>query len=471
MEPSFANYLTEKIYEIYDLVYYPFALPLVLLAVGAWLTYQTGFIQIRRFGTAWRFVKRGAFRKNVEGEGIITPFQALSTALAASVGNGNIGGVATAILVGGPGAIFWMWVCASVGMATKYAEVVLGVHYRVRTDTGELASGPMYYLTRGLPWPRFSKVLATLFCIFVIAAATVGGGNMGQSNTIARTAVEAARTLFGIEMSMWIPGAVVAVLAGLVVLGGIRRVAIVTEKLVPAMVAVYVVTSLVYILFNFAKLPGIFLIIIESAFTPAAAVGGFAGAGFKQALAGGISRGILSNEAGMGSAPIAHGIAKVKHPCEQGLLGIMEVFIDTIVVCSMTAFVILSSGLWTSPAYQEASGDLTAAALSTGVPFASAIVALCSFLFGFSTLIGWYYYGEKCIEYLFGSRIIILYRIIFTILVLLGSAVSVPLVWALGTMLNGLMAFPNLVGLFFLSGVVRKLTREYFNQRKQAPGT
>jgi AGCS family alanine or glycine:cation symporter len=294
---------------------------------------------------------------------------------------------------------------------------------------------------------------------------------MGQSNTIARTAVEAARSIFGIEMSMWIPGAVVAALAGLVVLGGIRRVAVVTEKLVPAMVAVYVVTSLVYILFNFTKLPGIFLLIIESAFSPAAAVGGFAGAGFKQALAGGISRGVLSNEAGMGSAPIAHGIAKVKHPCEQGLLGIMEVFIDTIVVCSMTAFVILSSGLWTSAAYQEASGDLTAAALSTGVPFASAIVALCSFLFGFSTLIGWYYYGEKCIEYLFGSRIIILYRIIFTILVLLGSAVSVPLVWALGTMLNGLMAFPNLVGLFFLSGVVRKLTREYFNQRKQASGT
>jgi AGCS family alanine or glycine:cation symporter len=294
---------------------------------------------------------------------------------------------------------------------------------------------------------------------------------MGQSNTIARTAVEAARSIFGIEMSMWIPGVVVAALIGLVLLGGIRRVAIVTEKLVPTMVAVYVATGLIYMFLNFPKIPGVFLLIIESAFNPTAAIGGFAGAGFKQALAGGISRGILSNEAGMGSAPIAHGIAKVKHPCEQALLGVMEVFIDTIVVCSITAFVILSSGLWTSPAYQDASGDLTAAALSTGVPFASAIVALCSFLFGFSTILGWYYYGEKCFEYLFGSRAIVLYRIIFTVLVMLGSAVSVPLIWALGTMLNGFMAFPNLVGLFFLSGVVRRLTREYFGKSQQALGT
>jgi AGCS family alanine or glycine:cation symporter len=310
-----------------------------------------------------------------------------------------------------------------------------------------------------------------MFCIFVIAAATIGTGNMGQSNTIARTAVEAARSIFGIEMSMWVPGSIVAVLVAMVLLGGIRRVAVVTEKLVPTMVVVYVATGLIYVITNFTKLPGIFFLIIESAFSPAAAVGGFAGAGFKQALAGGISRGVLSNEAGMGSAPIAHGIAKVNHPCEQGLLGIMEVFIDTIVVCSITAFVILSSGLWTSPAYQDASGDLTAAALGTGIPFASGIVALSSFLFGFSTLLGWCYYGEKCFEYLFGSRAIIVYRVIFTILCLLGSAVSVPLIWALGTMLNGFMAFPNLVGLFFLSGVVRQLTREYFDRSRGAPVT
>jgi AGCS family alanine or glycine:cation symporter len=196
-----------------------------------------------------------------------------------------------------------------------------------------------------------------------------------------------------------------------------------------------------------------------------AAIGGFAGAGFRQAIAAGISRGVLSNEAGMGSAAIAHGIAKVRHPCEQGLVGLMEVFIDTIVVCSITGFVILSSGLWTSPAYQDASGDLTAAALSTSVPFASAIVALSSFLFGFSTIIGWCFYGEKCFEYLFGSRVIVPYRILFTAMVMFGSAVSVPLIWALGTLVNGLMAFPNLVGLFFLTGVVRKLTREYFDQR------
>jgi len=465
MDPSLATILTEWINDLYSIVYYPFAIPLVLLAVGVWITVRTGFIQIRRFGTAWKHVKRGAFEKDVKGEGTITPFQALSTALAAAVGNGNIGGVATAILVGGPGAIFWMWVCASVGMATKYAEAILGVRYRVRTESGEMASGPMYYLTGGLPWPRLAKGLAVMYCVFGATAAMMGG-NLGQSNTVARTTVEASRSIFGLEMSMWVPGAIVMVLVGLVLIGGIRRVAVVVEKLVPTMVAIYAVTGLVYVALNFTKLPGVFLLIFENAFSPVAAIGGFAGAGFRQAIAAGISRGVLSNEAGMGSAAIAHGIAKVRHPCEQGLVGLMEVFIDTIVVCSITAFVILSSGLWTSPAYQEASGDLTAAALSTSIPLASAIVALSSFLFGFSTIIGWCYYGEKCFEYLFGSRVIVPYRVIFTVMVMFGSAVSVPLIWALGTLVNGLLAFPNLIGLFFLSGVVRKVTREYFNSQR-----
>lgn len=464
MDGSFASYLTEKINELYGMIYNPFAIPLVLLVVGSWLTVRTGFIQIRRFGTAWKFVMRGAFKKDFTGEGTITPFQALSTALAATVGNGNIGGVATAILVGGPGAIFWMWLCAAVGMATKYAEAVLGVRYRVTTETGEMASGPMYYITQGLPWPRVGKLLAYMFCLFGAATAMLGTGNMAQSNTIARTFVEAAKSIFNMDVPFWVPGILITSLVGMVLIGGIRRIAAVAEKLVPTMVVVYLLAGLVYVFFNYSKIPGVFLLIFEHAFTPSAAAGGFVGAGVRQAIAAGISRGVLSNEAGLGSAPIAHGIAKVNHPSEQGVVGIFEVFIDTIVVCSMTAFVILSSGLWMDPTYQDASGDLTAAALGTSVPFASIVVALSSFLFGFSTLIGWCYYGEKCFEFMFGARMIVPYRILFTILIMVGSVVSVPLVWALGTLLNGFMAFPNLIGLLFLAGVVRHLTLDFFNR-------
>ena len=466
MDGSLAGYLTDRINDLYGLIYNPFAIPLVLLVVGGWLTVTTGFVQVRRLGTACKFVMKGAFKKNVKGEGTITPFQALSTALAATVGNGNIGGVATAILVGGPGAIFWMWLCALVGMATKYAEAVLGVRYRVTTETGEMASGPMYYITQGLPWPRFAKFLAYMFCFFGAATAMLGTGNMAQSNTIARTFVEAAKSNFNVDVPLWVPGVLITFLVGLVLIGGIRRIAAVTEKLVPTMVVVYLLAGLIYVFFNFAKIPEIFLLIIDNAFTPAAAAGGFIGAGVRQAIAAGISRGVLSNEAGLGSAPIAHGIAKVNHPVEQGVVGIFEVFIDTIVVCSMTAFIILSSGLWMDATYQGASGDLTSAALGTTVPFAAIIVALSSFLFGFSTLIGWCYYGEKCFEFMFGAKMIVPYRVVFTILIMLGSVVSVPLVWALGTLLNGFMAFPNLIGLLFLAGVVRQLTMEFFNGKK-----
>jgi len=462
MDVSFVDKLTQIINDLYGLLYQPFGLPIILVAIGGWLSIRTGLIQVRRFGTALKFVSKGAFKKDIEGEGTITPFQALSTALASTVGNGNIGGVATAILVGGPGAIFWMWVCASVGMATKYAEAVLGVHFRVRTERGELASGPMYYISQGLPWKRVGKVLAYMFCFFGAATALFGTGNMAQSNTIARTFVEAAKTVLNVDVPLWVPGVLITIMVGLVLLGGIRRIASVAETLVPTMLVLYLFAGIVYVLLNYEALPGVLALIFKHAFSPSAAIGGFIGASVSTAIAAGISRGVLSNEAGMGSAPIAHGIAKVNHPAEQGVVGIFEVFVDTIVVCSMTAFIILSSGMWTDPTYQAASGDLTAAALSTSIPYASLIVALCSFLFGFSTLIGWCYYGEKCVEYMFGARTIVPYRILFTGLIMLGSMVSVPLVWALGTLLNGLMAIPNLIGLLFLSGVVAKLTREYF---------
>jgi alanine or glycine:cation symporter, AGCS family len=456
--------LTNGILHVDAWVWQPFAMPLVLLLVGGWLTIRTGLVQIVRFPVAVRMVFAGAFAKRTtQDAGTITPFQALSTALAATVGNGNIGGVATAILLGGPGAVFWMWVCATVGMATKYSEATLGVHFRVRRENGELASGPMYYISRGLPNKTLGKILAVMFATFGGVTALVGTGNMAQSNTVARTFVEACRSILHLQVPLWVPGLFTTVAVGLVLLGGIKRIAATAEKLVPSMIVLYVLAGLTYMILNAAKLPEVFGLIFHDAFAPTAALGGFIGASVAQGIQAGVSRGVLSNEAGLGSAPIAHGIANVRHPAEQGTVGVFEVFTDTIVVCSMTAFVILESGLWTDPAYQGASGDLTAAAMSTSIPFASGIVALSSFLFGFSTLIGWCYYGEKCVEFLFGSRVIAPYRYLFTALIMLGSVISVPVVWAVGTLLNGFMAFPNLIGLAFLGGTVAKLTKDYFS--------
>tara|TARA_B100000809_G_C15138574_1_gene531845 strand:+ start:2715 stop:4112 length:1398 start_codon:yes stop_codon:yes gene_type:complete len=462
--------LTEQIQTVDNFIWQPFVMPLVLVVVGGLITLATGFVQIRRFPTAVRLALQGAITRDNDandGTGTITQFQALSTALASTVGNGNIGGVATAILIGGPGAIFWMWVTAAVGMATKYAEAVLGVHYRVTRETGELASGPMYYITQGIPNKLIGRILSYLFAFFGACAALFGTGNMAQSNTIARTFVEAARTVVGVDVPLWFPGILITTAVGLVLVGGIRRIASVAERLVPAMIILYVFAAGLYIILNLTEVPDVFILIVSNALDPAAAVGGFAGASVAQVIAAGVSRGVLSNEAGMGSAPIAHGIAKVTHPTEQGVIGIFEVFVDTIVVCTMTAFVILTSGLWTEAAYQGTSGDLTAAALSTSVPLASLVVALCSFLFGFSTLIGWSYYGEKCVEFMFGSQVIRPYRILFTAMILIGSMVSVPLVWAIGTLLNGFMAFPNLIAIVFLIGTVRKLNASYTDNRSK----
>ena len=462
------NELTERIQAVDAFVWQPFAMPLVLLLVGGLITLMTGVVQIQRFPLAVRMVLR-SMRGHSTGEGTITQFQALSTALASTVGNGNIGGVATAILIGGPGAILWMWVCAAVGMATKYAEAVLGVYHRVTRETGELASGPMYYITGGISHLPTGRTLATMFAFFGACGALFGTGNMAQSNTVARTFVEAVRTILGVDVPMWVPGLLITLAVGLVLLGGIHRIAAVAERIVPTMIVLYVTSTIAYLLINLDQVPEVLSMILSQAFSPTAAVGGFAGASMAQAIAAGVSRGVLSNEAGLGTAPIAHGIAAVKHPVDQGLIGIFEVFLDTLVVCSLTAFVILTSGLWTDPAYQSASGDLTAAALNTSIPGASLIVAVSSFLFGFSTLIGWCYYGEKCVEFLFGSGIIKPYRLAFTMLIMVGSMVSVPLVWALGTLLNGFMAFPNLIGMLFLVGTVKRLTREYFARGPKTP--
>lgn len=446
-------------------IYQWYALPLLLVSCGLYLTIRTGFVQIRGFMGGVRRVARGMSHDQGGAEGEITPFQALSTALASTVGNGNIGGVATAILVGGPGAIFWMWITAIFGMATKYAEAVLGVTYRVKKESGAFASGPMYYIMAGVKNPGIAKVLAIMFCVFGAATALLGTGNMAQSNTIVRTFVEAAAG-FGWEVSPWVPGLIITVAVGAVLLGGIKRIASVAEKLVPTMLVIYLGMSLTYLFMNFSAIPAVFGVIFEHAFSPHAAAGGFLGVTVRQAIAAGISRGVLSNEAGLGSAPIAHGIAQVKHPADQGLVGVFEVFIDTIVVCSMTAFAVLSSGMWQAAEYQAASGDLTAAAFSTSIGFAPLVIAISSFLFGFSTIIGWYYYGETCWEYMFGRKGIFSYRVIYVALLLVGGLVTVETVWNIGTLLNGFMAFPNLIGLLFLGGVVARKTNEYYESEK-----
>jgi AGCS family alanine or glycine:cation symporter len=466
---DFMTTLTDTILAINQFVWQPAAMPIVLIVVGLWLTVRSGFVQIRRFPMAVERTIGSAFRHHEGEKGTITPFQALSTALAATVGNGNIGGVATAILVGGPGAIFWMWITATVGMATKYAEAVLGVHFRVRRESGELASGPMYYISRGVPNAQVARILAIMFAFFGAATALLGTGNMAQSNTIARTFVEAVRANLSVDLPLWVPGLIITVSVGLVLLGGIKRIAATAEGLVPTMIVIYITTAIAYIVLNIDGVPRVFAMIVSEAFTPSAAVGGFIGASFARGVAAGTSRGVLSNEAGLGSAPIAHGIADVKHPVEQGTVGVFEVFVDTIVVCSMTAFVILDSGLWTQGIFQDASGDLTSAAMNQTIPFASIVVALSSFLFGFSTLIAWCYYGEKCVEFLFGSGIIRPYRLLFVALIMVGSVASVPMVWALGTLLNGCMAFPNLIGLAFLGGTVAMLTNDYFSGEKKHP--
>ncbi len=461
---EFIHWASETLYEWY-------LLPSLLVLCGLYLTIRTGFVQIRGFVGGVKRVVRGISHDQHGAEGEITPFQALSTALASTVGNGNIGGVATAILIGGPGAIFWMWITALVGMATKYSEAVLGVTYRIKKESGAFASGPMYYILAGIRWKGLAKFLAIMFCVFGAATALLGTGNMAQSNTIVKTFVEAARGL-GWEVSPWVPGILITVAVGTVLLGGIHRIASVAEKLVPTMLVIYLGMSLTYLFMNFTALPGVFATIFEHALSPHAAAGGFMGAAVRQAIAAGISRGVLSNEAGLGSAPIAHGIAQVKHPTDQGLVGVFEVFIDTIVVCSMTAFAIISSGLWTAQRYYNelgepvASGDLTAAAFSLSIPFAPVVVAISSFLFGFSTIIGWYYYGETCWEYMFGQKGLLAYRVIYVALLLVGGLVTVQTVWDIGTLLNGFMAFPNLIGLLFLGGMVAKKTQEYYEAEK-----
>lgn len=450
---------------------------LLLFGTGLLLSVMTGFVQFRNFGKAVLLVIRGASRKEKkekEGtEGDISPFQALMTALSATVGNGNIAGVATAIAAGGPGAAFWMWITALFGMATKYAEAVLAISFRVKMPDGTMAGGPMYYCTYGIKNSKVGSFLGIFFAVCGGVTALFGTGNMFQSQQIAL----AAHQQF--NMPPWSMGLLVSILVGLVILGGIKRIGAVAERLVPTMIVLYFSGALLILLYNVAKLPAAITLIFESAFSPHAAFGAVVGIGIREAIRYGVARGVLSNESGLGSAAIAHGAARTRFPVVQGSIAMMGTFIDTIVVCSMTALTITVSGAYMQSTFMAGPGglgnsDLTVHAFNIGMPAAISgwggiIVVFSSLLFGFTTLIGWSYYGQICFEYLFGLKVVKPYRVVFVMLLFAGALFTgpnTPIVRNIGDICNASMAFPNLIALILLSGTVARLTKEAYAARR-----
>lgn len=429
-------------------VWSPFML-FVLLGTGLYFSMRTGFMQIFKFRSILRETIGNLLKKNPTKvkNGGITPFQALSTALAGTIGTGNIAGVATAITIAGPGAIFWMWVSAFFGMMVKYAEIVLAITYRKKNAKGEWIGGPMIFIQEGLKM----KWLACTYAILGIAA-SFGIGNMAQANSIS----SALHVAFNV--SPVLTGVVLAVIVGLVVAGGVKKIAAVTEKVVPIMSIFYILSAMIVIIANIRYIPNAAFLILKSAFCPAAPIGGFMGATITTAIQKGISRGIFTNEAGLGSASIAHATANTHHPATQGLWGIFEVFFDTIVMCSITAFAILVTGTWTN----GLSGtSLTIFAFDTVFPgLGKYTIAISLVFFAFSSILAWSFYGRKCMEYFAGEKYVKYYIMSFLLAIVLGAVADLHLVWEISDALNGLMVIPNLIGLLGLSGIVIKITRD-----------
>ena len=449
---------------------------LLLVGTGVYLSCRVGFLQFRKFGYAMKNTIGKIFQKSEAGEGEVTPFQAVSTALAATVGTGNIAGVTGAICVGGPGAVFWMWVSALFGMVTKYAEVVLAVRYRERNAQGDWVGGPMYYIRNGLG--KGWNWLACVFCVLG-ALAAFGIGNMTQVNTIAssiNTAIDsfggstAAYTveLFGqtVPISSVMTGCVIAMIVGMVLFGGIKRIGAVAEKMVPVMAAIYIVASLIVVGGNIGSLGTVFGMIFKGAFSAEAALGGAFGITIMTTIQKGVGRGVFSNEAGLGSAPMAHAASSEKDPVKQGLYGIFEVFMDTIVICTLTALTLLC-GAGDKIVWGESAGaELIAASFSSifGAQMGSMLVAVGITLFALSTILSWSLYGSRCFEFLTGGKGVRAYQILFVIVVVIGATLKLDLVWNIADTLNGFMAVPNLVALLGLSPVVVKLTKAYFSK-------
>ena len=458
-----------------DVAWGPWML-LLLVGTGVYYSCRVGFIQFTRFGYAMKNTLGKVFQKSKAGEGEITPFQAVSTALAATVGTGNIAGVTGASCVGGPGAVFWMWISALFGMVTKYAEVVLAVRYRERNADGDWVGGPMYYIRNGLG--KGWNWLACLFCILG-ALAAFGIGNMTQVNTIA-TSVNTAIDSFGgstaaytvaifgqnVPISSIVIGAVVAMIVGMVLFGGIKRIGAVAELMVPVMAAVYIIASLIVVAFNIGSLGHVIAMIFKGAFSAEAALGGAFGITIMTTIQKGGGRGVFSNEAGLGSAPMAHAASSEKDPVKQGLYGIFEVFMDTIVICTLTALTLRCGAgdriVWG----QSAGAEMISAAFATvfGAQVGSMMVAVGITLFALSTILSWSLYGTRCCEFLMGSKAAKVYQVIFVAVILVGAALELDLVWNIADTLNGFMAVPNLVAVLTLSPVVIKLTKEHFGK-------
>ncbi|SHK09422.1 alanine or glycine:cation symporter, AGCS family [Marinobacter antarcticus] len=427
----------------------------LILGVGLFLSLGLKLMPILKLGAGFRLMWNGRSATGAESDGEIPPFQALMTALSATVGTGNIAGVATAVFLGGPGALFWMWLTALVGMATKFSEAVLAVRFREVDERGSYVGGPMYYIRNGLgkKWAW----LGVLFAIFA-AIAGFGIGNTVQANSVA----DVMETTFGLPH--WISGIILMVLVGMVLIGGIRRIGQVASALVPLMALSYLIAGLVVLAINYADIPAAFALIFEHAFSPIAAEGGFAGAAVWAAIRFGVARGVFSNEAGLGSAPIAHAAAQTKNPINQGLVAMLGTFIDTIIICTITGLVIITSGAWTSG---ESGAALTSMAFAQALPgVGDYVVAIALAVFAFTTLLGWSFYGERSIEFLFGVKAIVPYRVAWILAIPIGATVNLGLVWLVADTLNAMMALPNLIALLLLSPVVFRLTKEHFEQEK-----
>lgn len=435
-----------------------YVLIIALLGGGIWFTFKLGFIQVRGFGEGMRRTFGGLFSKkgNADKDGM-SSFQALATAIAAQVGTGNIAGAATALAIGGPGAIFWMWIAAFLGMATIFGEAVLAQKYKQVGVDGEITGGPVYYIRAAFKG-TFGKVLAGIFAVLIILALGFMG-NAVQSNSIAA----AFHTAFGVPQAA--VGVVVALIALFVFVGGMQRIAKVTETIVPIMAAFYILGALIVIIYNYKNIPYAFQAIVVGAFNPSAVSGGAVGATLKLALTKGVARGLFSNEAGMGSTPHAHAVAKVDHPVEQGFVAMIGVFIDTFIVLNLTAFVIITTKSIPSG---KTGAELSQYAFSTLYGKSGDIfIAICMFFFAFSTIIGWYFFGQANIKYLFGPKAVKVYSVLVAVCVVLGSLAQVDLVWNMADCFNSMMVIPNFIGLIVLSGTIKKLHDDYYQNFKK----
>lgn len=445
--------ISEIVAKINGVVWGPIMLTL-LIGTGLYLSLRMGFPQFRRFGYMLRNTILGVFSKNQHErtDSGVSPFQAVATAMAGTIGTGSIAGLATAIVSGGPGAVFWMWISALLGMVTKFGEIILSVKFREKNEEGRWIGGPMYYIKNGLKLPFLAGVFAVLAMV-----ACLGTGNATQSNSIA-IALEST-----VGLSPWITGIILTAITAAVVLGGVKRISSVNEKLVPFMAIFFVACALVALVLRIKEIPSAFALIFREAFNFKAAFGGVAGYGIMRAMQFGFSRGVFSNEAGLGSAPIAHAASSTNDPVKQGLWGMFEVFFTSIVICTFSALVILTCDFWQSGEFKGAA--LCIASFNEILPgIGGIIVTLSTVFFALSTILGWGYYGEVCIEFLTknSKKAVIIYRYIYVAFVFVGAIGSLDLVWSISEMMNGLMAIPNLIGIIGLSGVIKKLAREHF---------